>query len=92
MNAPGPSGLQRQESTDTAESGGLRRQESTETEEEMSAGPSTSSAGRRDANSNQANVDELLSNIKRTAEEEVRNRILPIIRSLPATDRPELIR
>ncbi|CAH1105696.1 unnamed protein product [Psylliodes chrysocephalus] len=92
MNAPGPSGLQRQESTDTAESGGLRRQESTETEEEMSAGPSTSSTGRRDANSNQANVDELLSNIKRTAEEEVRNRILPIIRSLPATDRPELIR
>lgn len=42
--------------------------------------------------SNQRNVEELLSNIRRTAEEEVRNRILPIIRSVPPPDRPELIR
>ncbi|XP_076270670.1 uncharacterized protein LOC143202769 isoform X2 [Rhynchophorus ferrugineus] len=40
----------------------------------------------------QSNVEELLSNIRRTAEEEVRNRILPIIRSVPPPDRPELIR
>lgn len=40
----------------------------------------------------QNSVDELLSNIRRTAEEEVRNRILPIIRSVPLNDRPELIR
>lgn len=39
-----------------------------------------------------SNVDELLHNIRRTAEEEVRNRILPIIRSVPVNDRPELIR
>ncbi|VEN49823.1 unnamed protein product [Callosobruchus maculatus] len=37
-------------------------------------------------------VEELLLNIRRTAEEEVRNRILPIINSVPANDRPELIR
>ncbi|XP_056648885.1 uncharacterized protein LOC130453268 [Diorhabda sublineata] len=81
---------------------GFRRQEGTETEEEINMEPSTSrnslpstsreSSSRRGDSSNQANVDELLSSIKRTAEEEVRNRILPIIRSLPATDRPELIR
>ncbi|XP_066139445.1 uncharacterized protein [Euwallacea fornicatus] len=41
---------------------------------------------------NQQNVDDLLSSIRRTAEEEVRNRILPIIRSVPPPDRPELIR
>ncbi|CAG9864366.1 unnamed protein product [Phyllotreta striolata] len=63
------------------DSGASRRQESTETEEE-------SSASRR----NEVSVDELLTNIKRTAEERVRNRILPIIRSLPATDRPKLYR
>ncbi|CAH0557203.1 unnamed protein product [Brassicogethes aeneus] len=41
---------------------------------------------------NDSNVDDLLLNIRRTAEEEVRNRILPIIRSVPENDRPELIR
>lgn len=40
----------------------------------------------------QRNIEELLTNIRRTAEEEVRNRILPIIRSVPPPDRPELIR
>uniref|UniRef100_A0AAR5Q292 Activating molecule in BECN1-regulated autophagy protein 1 n=1 Tax=Dendroctonus ponderosae TaxID=77166 RepID=A0AAR5Q292_DENPD len=37
-------------------------------------------------------VDELIHNIRRTAEYEVRNRILPIITSIPPPDRPELIR
>ncbi|XP_030746788.1 uncharacterized protein LOC115875461 isoform X1 [Sitophilus oryzae] len=45
-----------------------------------------------DTNGQQSNVEQLLSNIRRTAEEEVRNRILPIIRSIPPHDRPELIR
>lgn len=40
----------------------------------------------------ETNVDDLLLNIRRTAEEEVRNRILPIIRSVPENDRPVLIR
>ncbi|CAG9814525.1 unnamed protein product [Phaedon cochleariae] len=54
---------------------------------------SESSLGRsEEGDTGQSNVDELLSNIRRTAEEEVRNRILPIIRSVPANDRPELIR
>lgn len=37
-------------------------------------------------------VDELIYNIRRTAEHEVRSRILPIITSIPPPDRPELIR
>ncbi|XP_074040580.1 uncharacterized protein isoform X2 [Leptinotarsa decemlineata] len=58
-------------------------------------GSSSSSNSREGDSSNltaQNNVDELLSSIRRTAEEEVRNRILPIIRSVPANDRAELIR
>ncbi|KAL1494862.1 hypothetical protein ABEB36_010380 [Hypothenemus hampei] len=37
-------------------------------------------------------VQELIASLRRTAEEEVRTRILPIIRSVPPPDRPELIR
>ncbi|KAG5878984.1 hypothetical protein JTB14_019641 [Gonioctena quinquepunctata] len=54
--------------------------------------PSTSRGTDSVDSTEQSNVDELLSSIRRTAEEEVRNRILPIIRSVPANDRPELIR
>ncbi|XP_072383698.1 uncharacterized protein [Diabrotica undecimpunctata] len=85
----------RSRTEDSREAGpsGLNRQESTETEEEINleSNPSTSTReSGRDAN--RTVTDELLSNIKRNAEAEVRNRILPIIRSLPAPDRPELIR
>ncbi|CAH1966553.1 unnamed protein product [Acanthoscelides obtectus] len=55
-------------------------------------GPSTSISSDSSRNPTINGVEELLLNIRRTAEEEVRNRILPIINSVPANDRPELIR
>ncbi|XP_050503756.1 uncharacterized protein LOC114330203 isoform X2 [Diabrotica virgifera virgifera] len=85
----------RSQTDDVREAGpsGLNRQESTETEEEINSEPNPSTSTRESSrDANRTVTDELLSNIKRNAEAEVRNRILPIIRSLPAPDRPELIR
>ncbi|XP_050307428.1 uncharacterized protein LOC126744130 [Anthonomus grandis grandis] len=52
---------------------------------------SGSTSGLNDGHRRQL-VEEVLTNIRRMAEEVVRNRILPIIRSIPPPDRPELIR
>ncbi|XP_060518943.1 uncharacterized protein LOC132697438 isoform X2 [Cylas formicarius] len=60
--------------------------------ERNDASSSVSSTSASNQNHHQQNVDDLLSTIRRTAEEEVRSRILPIIRSVPVHDRPELIR
>ncbi|XP_063903368.1 uncharacterized protein LOC135122847 [Zophobas morio] len=55
------------------------------------AGPSTSEPQPSTSRGTTTSTDDILSNIRPLAEE-VRNRFLPIIKSLPACDRPKLIR